>query len=207
MSKPIYTSVFFVVLLSLLGCSSSGGDSTIVLNDSEGIKKLNNVLKDQFDLKKEIKSINITNKTNPSNEVEQIAILFEENNQDAIWFYDTQLAKLFKPEPTGNSLSKSKMLPLSAFHTEEILTFFNSAVILIQKETNEFENYQLNRYDMSIDEKSGKIVHVFDVIADKKGNGTSVYGKRINRNENAFNFRFSSDEKGELNCTSGLNIF
>jgi len=181
-------------------------NNNIILNTEEGLSKIKKIVKDQFGLDKKIFSFNISNKNTISNEVEQISIQFVENDMLSLWFYNTQMNKLFKPEPTKSSLNKNKILELRAFNINDILTYFKQAIILVEKETKEFENFQLEgKYSMYIDETSGKIIHSFNLLANKTKKGTSFYGKRIR--DNLFKFAFTTDKNGMLKNSEGLNIF
>ena len=176
----------------------------MVLNTKEGILEIKKTIENQFELEKEIYTLGFSNKSRDVNEVEQISIQFIKDGKITLWFYTTLMNKLFKPEPIKTSPNR-KMLKLSSFKVDDVLLYFNEAVVLVEKETKEFENYRLEGFDMEVDEKSGKIIHSFNLLADKTTKSTSFYGKRLEKN--LFRFKFRTDKKGVLQCVEGLNVF
>ena len=166
-----------VLFVSLISCGKKGTNK-MVLNTKEGVLEIKKTIENQFELEKEIYTLGFSNKSRDVNEVEQISIQFIEDNKITLWFYTTLMNKLFKPEPIKTSPNR-KMLKLSSFKVDDVLLYFNEAVVLVEKETKEFENYRLEGFDMEVDEKSGKIIHSFNLLADKTTKSTSFYGKRL----------------------------
>lgn len=201
--QVLKTSSVFMLLMLLMSCGES--NSKVILNTEDGIDKVKNIIQDQFEQSKKVKSLSISNRTITSNEVNQITIHFVENNKNAIWFYETNMAKLFKPDPTENNKGQVKMIELNKFNLDNILIYFDEAVALVTKETDEFNNFQLGSYYIDVDQTSGALLYSFDLRATKTDNGTSFYGKRIE--ENLFNFSFNTNKQGVLNCRNGLDIF
>lgn len=197
------SALFFMLLFTLISCGKS--NTKLVLNTSEGVENINKLLKSEFDLEKEITSLSITNNSRTSNEVEQVTIAFTENNKNTIWFYSFAMAKLFKPKSKEKSKKEAvKMLKLKEFNTSEIITYFNKAVEMVKKETDEFENFQLGNYYMEVNQNTNKIEQQFDLLATKNSNKTSFYGKRLEGN--IFSFSFKTEDK-KLTSTSGLDVF
>jgi len=190
----IIKTLVCVLFATLISCGKKGTNK-MVLNTKEGVSEIKKIIEDNFELEKEIYTLSFSNKSRDLNEVEQISIQFIKDGKISLWFYTTLMDKLFKPEPTKNS-STRKMLKLKSFKVEDILLYFNKAIVLVEKETKEFENYRLEGFDMSVDEKSGKIIHSFSLLADKTTKSTSFYGKRIG-NSNVFKFSFRTDKEGE----------
>lgn len=208
MVKSIVNVLCIISVVCFFSCNTSE-NKNITLNNKEGLLKVEEIIQNQFGSTKEVSSLVINRKNTNSTEIDQITIQFVEDGKSSLWFYSFVMGKLFKPEPTKNNVKNSKMLPLKSFNINEITTNFNKAVALVEKETKEFKDFQLNGdYNMYVDEKSGEIIHSFYLYAYKIDvNSTSFYGQRVKSGSNLFEFSFRTDEKGELKSTKGLNIF
>lgn len=206
MSKVI-KSLFCVLLLVLSSCGK-GTSGTIVLSTKEGVSEIKKIVEDQFGLDKDAYSLTISNKSLNSIEVEQVTVMLAEKGKSSMWFYSTVMNKLFKPESGVKETDNTKAVKLKDFNVDNILANYNKAIVLIEKETKEFNNYRLEgSYSMIVDQKTGKINESFNLFADKiSTKENSFYGKRI-EDSNVFKFSFKTDENGTLVATEGLNVF
>lgn len=206
MSKVI-KSLCFVLLLVLSSCGK-GTSGTIVLSTKEGVSEIKKIVEDQFGLDKDAYSLTISNKSLNSIEVEQVTVMLAEKGKSSMWFYSTLMNKLFKPESGVKETDNTKAVKLKDFNVDNILANYNKAIVLIEKETKEFNNYRLEgSYSMIVDQETGKINESFNLFADKiSTKENSFYGKRI-EDSNVFKFSFKTDENGTLVATEGLNVF
>ncbi|ADY30050.1 hypothetical protein [Cellulophaga lytica] len=206
MSKVI-KSLCCVLLLVLSSCGK-GASGTIVLSTKEGVSEIKKIVEDQFGLDKDAYSLTISNKSLNSIEVEQVTVMLAEKGKSSMWFYSTLMNKLFKPESGVKETDNTKAVKLKDFNVDNILANYNKAIVLIEKETKEFNNYRLEgSYSMIVDQKTGKINESFNLFADKiSTKENSFYGKRI-EDSNVFKFSFKTDENGALVATEGLNVF
>ncbi|TVZ10624.1 hypothetical protein JM80_3177 [Cellulophaga sp. RHA_52] len=206
MSKVI-KSLCCVLLLVLSSCGK-GTSGTIVLSTKEGVSEIKKIVEDQFGLDKDAYSLTISNKSLNSIEVEQVTVMLAEKGKSSMWFYSTLMNKLFKPESGVKETDNTKAVKLKDFNVDNILANYNKAIVLIEKETKEFNNYRLEgSYSMIVDQKTGKINESFNLFADKiSTKENSFYGKRI-EDSNVFKFSFKTDENGALVATEGLNVF
>lgn len=206
MSKVI-KSLCCVLLLVLSSCGK-GTSGTIVLSTKEGVSEIKKIVEDQFGLDKDAYSLTISNKSLNSIEVEQVTVMLAEKGKSSMWFYSTLMNKLFKPESGVKETDNTKAVKLKDFNVDNILANYNKAIVLIEKETKEFNNYRLEgSYSMIVDQKTGKINESFNLFADKiSTKENSFYGKRI-EDSNVFKFSFKTDENGALVATGGLNVF
>ncbi|WP_349663290.1 hypothetical protein IZU89_11450 [Cellulophaga lytica] len=206
MSKVI-KSLCCVLLLVLSSCGK-GTSGTIVLSTKEGVSEIKKIVEDQFGLDKDAYSLTISNKSLNSIEVEQVTVMLAEKGKSSMWFYSTLMNKLFKPESGVKETDNTKAVKLKDFNVDNILANYNKAIVLIEKETKEFNNYRLEgSYSMIVDQETGKINESFNLFADKiSTKENSFYGKRI-EDSNVFKFSFKTDENGTLVATEGLNVF
>ncbi|EWH14901.1 hypothetical protein KLA_00040 [Cellulophaga geojensis KL-A] len=206
MSKVI-KSLCCVLLLVLSSCGK-GTSGTIVLSTKEGVSEIKKIVEDQFGLDKDAYSLTISNKSLNSIEVEQVTVMLAEKGKSSMWFYSTVMNKLFKPESGVKETDNTKAVKLKDFNVDNILANYNKAIVLIEKETKEFNNYRLEgSYSMIVDQETGKINESFNLFADKiSTKENSFYGKRI-EDSNVFKFSFKTDENGTLVATEGLNVF
>lgn len=206
MSK-VFKSLCCVLLLILSSCGNGASDS-IELSTEKGITEIKKIVENQFGLDTEVYSLSISNKSNNSTEVEQVTIMLLEDGKSSMWFYSTLMNKLFKPESSVKETDKTRALKLKDFKIDGILENFKKAIVLIEKETKEFNNYRLEgSYSMIVDQETGKINESFNLFADKiSTKENSFYGKRI-EDSNVFKFSFKTDENGALVATDGLNVF
>lgn len=206
MSK-VFKSLCCVLLLILSSCGNGASDS-IELSTEKGITEIKKIVENQFGLDKDAYSLTISNKSLNSIEVEQVTIMLLEDGKSSMWFYSTLMNKLFKPESGVKETDKTKTLKLKDFKIDGILENFKKAIVLIEKETKEFNNYRLEgSYSMIVDQETGKINESFNLFADKiSTKENSFYGKRI-EDSNVFKFSFKTDENGALVATDGLNVF
>ncbi|APU10908.1 hypothetical protein [Cellulophaga lytica] len=206
MSKVI-KSLCCVLLLVLSSCGK-GTSGTIVLSTKEGVSEIKKIVEDQFGLDKDAYSLTISNKSLNSIEVEQVTVMLAEKGKSSMWFYSTVMNKLFKPESGVKETDNTKAVKLKDFNVDNILANYNKAIVLIEKETKEFNNYRLEgSYSMIVDQETGKINESFNLFADKiSTKENSFYGKRI-EDSNVFKFSFKTDENGALVATEGLNVF
>lgn len=194
-----------VIIVTLLSCGFSTSE-TVLLNTKKGVKKIDNILKTEFKELSKISSLTINTKNKTSNIVDQISVTFNKNNKNALWFYSFGLQKLFKSElDKNNHKEPTPSLKFSAFSIEDIIKNFNKSVEMVNEQTTEFTDFKLSSYAMDIDPESKNIIHSFTLIATKKDNKTSFYGKRIK--DNVFSFDFFTNNKGKLVCKNGLNVF
>lgn len=206
MSK-VFKSLCCVLLLILSSCGNGASDS-IELSTEKGITEIKKIVENQFGLDTDVYSLSISNKSNNSTEVEQVTIMLLEDGKSSMWFYSTLMNKLFKPESSVKETDKTRALKLKDFKIDGILENFKKAIVLIEKETKEFNNYRLEgSYSMIVDQETGKINESFNLFADKiSTKENSFYGKRI-EDSNVFKFSFKTDENGALVATDGLNVF
>ena len=206
MSKVI-KSLCCVLLLVLSSCGK-GTSGTIVLSTKEGVSEIKKIVEDQFGLDKDAYSLTISNKSLNSIEIEQVTVMLAEKGKSSMWFYSTLMNKLFKPESGVKETDNTKAVKLKDFNVDNILANYNKAIVLIEKETKEFNNYRLEgSYSMIVDQETGKINESFNLFADKiSTKENSFYGKRI-EDSNVFKFSFKTDENGTLVATEGLNVF
>ncbi|AIM61043.1 hypothetical protein IX49_11100 [Cellulophaga lytica] len=206
MSKVIKSSC--CVLLLVLSSCGKGTSGTIVLSTKEGVSEIKKIVEDQFGLDKDAYSLTISNKSLNSIEVEQVTVMLAEKGKSSMWFYSTVMNKLFKPESGVKEADNTKAVKLKDFNVDNILANYNKAIVLIEKETKEFNNYRLEgSYSMIVDQETGKINESFNLFADKiSTKENSFYGKRI-EDSNVFKFSFKTDENGTLVATEGLNVF
>lgn len=206
MSK-VFKSLCCVLLLILSSCGNGASDS-IELSTEKGITEIKKIVENQFGLDKDAYSLTISNKSLNSIEVEQVTVMLAEKGKSSMWFYSTLMNKLFKPESSVKETDKTRALKLKDFKIDGILENFKKAIVLIEKETKEFNNYRLEgSYSMIVDQETGKINESFNLFADKiSTKENSFYGKRI-EDSNVFKFSFKTDENGALVATDGLNVF
>ncbi|WP_299117067.1 hypothetical protein [uncultured Winogradskyella sp.] len=179
--------------------------SKIALETNEGIVGLKSLIEKEFGLDKKAHTLSISMKGRTSSDIDQITIFFTENNKDGMWFYSMSTAQLLKPEPTDSTEPEVKMKALSEFTIEAIPSYYDQAIAMIEKETNEFTNFRINSYDLNIEKNPNTITHRFTLLADKTDNKTSYYGTRLEGN--VFSFKFATDENGTLKCSKGLDAF
>ncbi|SDH49097.1 hypothetical protein [Winogradskyella thalassocola] len=196
------TSALIMMFCILMSCGES--NSKIILNTKEGIESIKELLQKEFDENKAITRLSISNKNRTSNEVDQITIMFVENDMNVMWFYSLTTAKLFKPESKAKHNTPHKALKIKEFNIDKIRSYFNKAVTMITTETDEFNNFQIGSYDMDINQDSNKIEHFFKIYANKTDEKTSFYGKRIKGN--MFSFSFKTDKNGSLS-SKDLDVF
>lgn len=206
MSK-VFKSLCCVLFLILSSCGNGASDS-IELSTEKGITEIKKIVEDQFGLDKDAYSLTISNKSLNSIEVEQVTVMLAGKGKSSMWFYSTLMNKLFKPESSVKETDKTRALKLKDFKIDGILENFKKAIVLIEKETKEFNNYRLEgSYSMIVDQETGKINESFNLFADKiSTKENSFYGKRI-EDSNVFKFSFKTDENGALVATDGLNVF
>ncbi|MHA7058804.1 hypothetical protein ACWGOQ_0016385 [Aquimarina sp. M1] len=205
MRDNYYTIICYLFLLALF-TNCSGNSNAPILTTPEGLEAIKNKLENTFDKDKQIIRLSFHDRSNSLEIVGQFYIFFPENNKEQIWFYDYVTGQLYKPESKQDLKDKPKTKAVSAFNMDESSTYFNQAVALIEKETDEFSNYRIHRYEMSVDQTSGKITHYITLNTDKKTRKRTFYGKKIDNNY-LYQFQFKTNEDGNLVATAGLDVF
>lgn len=203
MKTKLLNKSYLLVSLALLGCG--GADYNATFSTEEGIASLKEKIEDTFFEDKPITSLSIAMQTFDNDIIEQITIFFPENDKNTMWFYSYATGQLYKPETKETLKSNPKTQKISAFSLDECYPNFKKAIALIENETDEFTNYRINSYDMTVNQTSGKIEHNFIVFADKKSMKPTFYGKKIG--DKLYRFSFNYNAEGTLMPTEGLDTF
>jgi len=201
-TKLVHKS-YLLIFLFLLGCGGAGSKATF--STEEGIAALKDKIEETFNENKAITSLSIAMQTFENDIIEQVTIFFPENDKNTMWFYSYATGQLHKPEAKETLKSSPKTKKIGAFSLYECFPNFKKAIALIENETNEFSNYRVHSYDMTVDQNSGEIDHNFIVFADKKSMKPTFYGKKIG--DQLYRFSFNFNATGTLIPTEGLDAF
>lgn len=195
---------YVLIFLFLLGCGGAGSKATF--STEEGIAALKERMEETFDEDKQIASLSISMENFDSDTIEQITIFFPENDKNTMWFYSYATGQLHKPEAKEALESIPKTKKIGAFSLDECHPNFKKAIALIENETDEFSNYRIYAYDMTVDQTSGKIDYNFTLHANKNEiSKPTFYGKKIF--DHLYSFEFGTNAEGNLIATQGLDAF
>ncbi|RZS99829.1 hypothetical protein [Aquimarina brevivitae] len=204
MKAKLHALLYTISLLTFL-TSCSGNSATASVTSPEGISVLKEKLSETFDKDKQIDGLVFFSNNSTVDAIEQINISFPENNRSTMWFYSYATEKLHKPEAQQILQQMPKTKALEEFNIDKCYTYFKEAVKLIEKETDEFSNYRIDSYAMSVNPTSGNIEHSLTLNTDKKSLKRTFYGKKVN--DRLYRFKFKTNEEDVLIATEGLDAF
>ena len=188
---------------ALLFMVSSCGSGTIYPQNEGGGKAVKDIIEKKFDPEKQVEELEIKSKDELYGELGKVTIVYWEGEKQMEHVYSASEGfseKLFEPEETFASKSKIQMakpkkgktVAIKSFDTEPIPARVGEAVAFIPKE---FENYALQKYVFSVDDK-GKIQQQFTVNTTRKGEGKTQNGRIVS--QNYYGFDFKVDENGKV---------